>query len=476
MPYVKSISIKTTVKKSIQYILNPDKTEGLLYASGINCVANADIAYNQFCDVYKQYNDVLYSGSSKGKKAPIKAHHFIQSFKEGQVTPELAHKIAEEWASKVFGDNRQIVIATHIDKGHIHNHFIVNSLDFDGKKYYGNKSTLQRARNISDEICKKYSLDIIVGNKRKGVHYKEWMEKQKGTSWKHNIRLAIDKAIIKVNNIDELLEALKSEGYEVKRGKYISIKPKDNDRYVRTRTLGEDYTEENLIKRINDKDKELPIIDDYNKNITKTKTQHIKPKYQGIQLKYISLIKLISNLIVNGKKPVRKYNHKKPYSKENDYDINVLAAQLRLLNKENITTENELNIKYNEVTNSYIEAKRSIDKLASLEESLNGVIANVKLYLEMSKINELTSAQKLKLSIAKSVIEKYNISSESDLIKLQNERIKTVEKIQKLKDSFSETEKRYMAFRDLMKIHEQIKNDTYMKNILTYKKEKEIEL
>lgn len=473
MSYVKSISIKTTVKKSIQYILNPDKTEGLLYASGINCIANADVAYNQFCDVYKQYNDVLYSSSSKGKKAPIKAHHFIQSFKEGQVTPELAHKIAEEWASKVFGDNRQVVIATHTDKGHIHNHFIVNSLDFDGKKYYGNKSTLQRARNISDEICKKYNLDIIVGNKRKGVQYKEWMEKKKGTSWKHNIRLAIDKAVIKVNSLDELLEVLKGEGYEVKKGKYISIKSKDNDRYVRTRTLGEDYTEENLIKRINEKDKELPIIDDYNKNVIKTKSKQTKPKYQGIQLKYISLIKLISNLIVNGKKPVRKYNYKKPYSKENDYDINVLAAQLRLLNKENITSESELNIKLNEVTNVYIEAKKSIDKLSSLDESLNGVISNIKLYFEMSKNEELTSAQKLKLSIAKSVIDKYNISSESDLIKLQNERMKTTERIQKLKETFGDTEKRYMAFRDLMKIHEQVKNDTYIKNVMAYKKEKE---
>ena len=473
MSYVKSISIKTTVKKSIQYILNPDKTEGLLYASGINCIANTDIAYNQFCDVYKQYNDVLYSGSTKGKKAPIKAHHFIQSFKEGQITPELAHKIAEEWASKVFGDNRQIVIATHTDKGHIHNHFIVNSLDFDGKKYYGNKSTLQRARNISDEICKKYNLDIIVGNKRKGVQYKEWMEKKRGTSWKHNIRLAIDKAVLKVNNLEELLDVLKGEGYEVKRGKYISIKPKDNDRYVRTRTLGEDYTEESLLKRINEKEKELPIIDDYNKNVIRHKTKQTKPKYQGIQLKYISLIKLLSNLIVNGKKPIRKYNYKKPYCKENDYDINVLAAQLRLLNKENITSENELDLKFNEVTSVYIEAKRSIDKLASLDESLNGVISNVKLYFELSNMRELTSAQKLKLSIAKSVINKYNIGSENDLNKLQNERLKTKEKIQKLKETFGDTEKRYIEFRDLMKVHEQIKNDTYIKNVMAYRKEKQ---
>src|ERR1035437_9224314 len=102
MPYIKSISIKTTVNKSIKYILDPDKTEDLLYTTGINCIADNDIAYSQFCGVYKRYNEKLYNNVA-GKKSPIKAHHFIQSFKAGQVTPELAHKIAEEWANRTFG-------------------------------------------------------------------------------------------------------------------------------------------------------------------------------------------------------------------------------------------------------------------------------------------------------------------------------------------------------------------------------------
>lgn len=470
MSYVKSISIKTTVNKSIAYILNPDKTESLLFASGINCVADKDIAYGQFCGVYKQFNDRLYTGV-KGRKSPIKAHHFIQSFKEGQVTPELAHKIGKEWAEKVFGDNRQVIISTHTDKGHIHNHVIINSLDLDGKKYYGNKTTLKRARAIDNEICIKYGIPIIEKNMKKAVHYKEWMEKQKGNSWKNKLKLFIDKEVMKVNNLDELITSLKNNGYEVKKGKYISVKPLniENAHAVRTFRLGEDYSEVNLIKRIKEKDKELPILDEFNRSENLRKqtqsNNENKPKYQGIQLKYVSLIKIVADLIVNGKKPSRKYNPKKPYSKENDYDVNLLAMQLRLLNKENITTENELLLKYEEVNKTFNETKATINKLSSLCESLNGVISNVETYFQLKNKANLFPSENLKLTIAKSVIQKYNISNESDLNKLRSEYIKADKKQKELKQSFESLEKRFKEFNELVKTHESIKNDSYLKII-----------
>jgi hypothetical protein len=459
MPYVKSIPIRVTVNKTIKYVLNPDKTENLMFATGINCVPDAEICYDQFSAIYKQYERNLNWGC-KGNKKPVKAHHFVQSFKADQVTTELAFKIAQEWANKVFGDNRQVLIATHVDKGHIHTHFVVNSLDFNGKKYYSNKQTLNQARVISDDICKQYGIESIIGNKHKGVHYKEWMETKKGSSWKNNIRLSLDKGILRSNNLDELIAYMTDNGYEVKRGKYISIKTKDNERYVRTRNLGEDYTEDSLIRRIKEKDKELPIIEEINNTVKKAKKPY--NKYTGMQLKYVSLIKLVSDLIVNGKKPVRKYNPKRAYSKENDYDINMLAIQLRTLNRENITSESELSDKYIEVNNAFSETKKTIDKLSSLCNSLKGVIENTEVYLELVNKKKPNNEEKLKLTIAKSIVDKYNINSDNDLNKLRNEFIKSSGKLGELRNTFEEVENKYYEIRDIITTYNSIKNESYL--------------
>jgi len=468
--YVKSIPIKSTVNKSIAYILNPDKTEDLLFAAGINCIAEKNIAYSQFCGVYQQYSSKLNYWKS-GKKEMRIAYHFIQSFKEGHVTPELSHKIAKEWAEKVFGDNRQIVIATHIDKGHIHNHFIVNILDFNGKKYYDNKTTLKRARDIDNEICLKYGIEIIKENKKKAINYKEWMTKKAGTSWKNKIRLVIDKEIMKVQSIEELLNNLKVNGYEVKKGKYISIKPKNVDRWVRTKTLGDNYSEDSLIQRINDKSKELPIIESYNSNQRAKKTK--SNNYSGIQLKYVSLIRVMANLIVNGKKRVKKYDSKKPYSQENDYDINLLASQLQLLNREKISTEEELMKKFQEAKNEYEESKKRIDQLLGLAESINGVISNGENYFKLLEKSELTSPEKLKLTITKAVIDKYNIQDKDDFKKLKSKYDITISESNGLRESFDSLMKRYKEFSLLVKTYKAIKDENYLGGVQANNKDNE---
>ncbi|MFW6008563.1 MAG: relaxase/mobilization nuclease domain-containing protein [archaeon] len=466
MPYVKSIPVRVTVGKCINYVLNSDKTQDLLYSSGINCIAEKDIAKNQYKAVHNQF----VNNKSKGKKRNILAHHFIQSFKAGDVNPELAHKIANEWAEKVFGDNRQVIIATHLDKGHIHTHFVVNAYDFDGKKYYSNKNNLQKARNLSDDICKEYGIELIQGNKNKGVHYKEWMEKQKGTSWKHNIKLAIDKAVIKSKDLDHLLQILKEEKYEIKRGKYISIRPPEKERFVRTKTLGENYTVDRLKERIKNKDKELSIIDDYNKNQNhkkqnKSNSKPINNKYKGIQLEYVSMIKLISNLIIKDNKKPIKYNRKKPYSKENDYHINLLASQLRFLNKENITSEKDLNNKFNKLKDAHKKTKQSIDKLSSLTESLKGVISNFETYNELKNKKNLTASENLKLTMSKTIIEKYNIKNQADLNKLINKFNESNDKLNELKSEFKIYDQRYNQFKQTIDIRNQIKNEKFIKNI-----------
>ncbi|MCM1061936.1 MAG: relaxase/mobilization nuclease domain-containing protein, partial [Eubacterium sp.] len=123
MPYVKSISIHQTVNRSIAYILNPDKTEDLMYATSLNCLTNAADAYLAMRTVYEHFSGYKFNEPIPLKgKGRVKAIHYIQSFDPADnISPELAHKIAKAFVRKTFGDDCQVVIATHVDKRHVHN-------------------------------------------------------------------------------------------------------------------------------------------------------------------------------------------------------------------------------------------------------------------------------------------------------------------------------------------------------------------
>lgn len=468
MPYVKSIPIRSTVNRSIAYILNPSKTDDLLYIDGINVVADKALAYQQFKNIYIHHN-ALNNKNKNLKKRPILAHHFVQSFKEGDVTPEIAKKIGYEWAKRVFGENHQVVIATHNDKGHIHNHFIVNAYGFNGKKFYSNKTSLNRLRAISDEISLEYGIQPIIGNNRKGVHYKEWMEKKKGTSWKEKIRLAIDKAILKSNSIEDVLNELKKQGFEVKRGKYISVRPKYLKRFVRIHNLGGGYSEQEIMQRIKEKYKD-PIIQlqqmerPGTTRMTKQRT-HKKSEYRGIQLKYVSLIRLLAKLIMDDKKPVRKVYRKKPYSVQNDYDVYTLASHLRFLNREGIESADQLYQKMQEVKNEFEKAKESINRLNSLSATLENVITHANTYFRLLQDKNFSRSSKLKFSIAKSICEKYNIRKMEDIEKLTNELNKVNDEREKLRNTFDSLNQRYKEVSKIVETYRKISDNTYLDSI-----------
>ena len=217
-------------------------------------MTDAESAYLQMRLVYDQFaKDHFNSLPPLQGKGSVKAIHYIQSFSpDDDVTPELAHKIAKAFLRKAFGDDVQAVIATHVDKDHLHSHIIINSYSLSGKKYYANRKSLKRIREISDGVCKAFGIDIHpnLTGKGKSINHKEWEHRKNGTSWKQQIRDEIDKLIPTVNSLDELLQILEEHGYEVKRGKYISIRAPGQERFVRTKTLGDEYTEESLKARI----------------------------------------------------------------------------------------------------------------------------------------------------------------------------------------------------------------------------------
>ncbi len=239
MAVTKTHPIKSTLKAAIDYICNPEKTDGRLLISSFGCTAEtADIEFSW------TRRHVIDKGSNLGR-------HLIQAFEPGEVSPEEAHQIGMELAREVLGGKYEFVLTTHIDKDHVHNHLIFNAVSFtDHKHYHSNKRSYHGIRRASDRLCKEHGLSVIVPGREKGKSYIEHQAAQVGTSYKAKLKAAIDRLIPASADMEDLLARLQREGYEIKRGKYISCRASDQERFTRMKTLGMDYTEEAIAARI----------------------------------------------------------------------------------------------------------------------------------------------------------------------------------------------------------------------------------
>ena len=239
MAVTKTHPIKSTLKAAIDYILNPDKTDGKLLASSFGCgIETADIEF-------------AWTREAAGDRGTHLGRHLIQSFAVGETTPEEAHKIGMELAKEVLGGKYEFVLTTHVDKGNLHNHLIFNAVSFvDYKKYHSNKQSYHFIRRVSDRICKEHGLSVVTPGQDKGKSYAEYNAEKQGTSYKAKLKLAIDTLIPQVKDFDELLRRLQEIGYEIKQGKYISFRAAGQERFTRCKTLGVSYTEEAIKDRI----------------------------------------------------------------------------------------------------------------------------------------------------------------------------------------------------------------------------------
>ena len=239
MAITKTHPIKSTLKAAIDYICNPEKTDGKLLVSSYGCTAEtADI---EFAWTRRHAID---KGTHLGR-------HLIQAFEPGEVSPEEAHEIGMQLAKEVLGGKYEFVLTTHIDKDHIHNHLIFNAVSFvDHKHYHSNKRSYHYIRRTSDRLCKEHGLSVIIPGKDKGKSYIEHQAAQAGTSYKAKLKAAIDRLIPASADFEDLLLRLQREGYEIKRGKYVSCRASDQERFTRMKTLGADYTEEAITARI----------------------------------------------------------------------------------------------------------------------------------------------------------------------------------------------------------------------------------
>jgi len=379
-------------------------------------------AYEEMKRVYE-----FYSGRSfnepipQNRKGRVKLIHYIQSFDiKEKISAGTANEIALATVRKMFGENVQAVVAAHNDTEHIHNHVIVNVYDLEGKRFYSNQNSLKKLKRISDEVCLQFGVqpyDKTLMTKPAISAYNEWEHLKKGTSWKQRIRNKIDLLIPTVRSINELLAELERRGYTIKRGKYISVKAPEQQRFVRTKTLGEAYTEENIIKRIS--------------KAVQINSKKFHDSYYNLCGKFVQACGAYRFT-----KPAIAahdfyYGQYVTLVKENLNSIEMVRNRLSETEKLCAETETAVNAAYEK----YSEAK-SVLKLA--ERYFDGMSGVQKLFPK-SQIDKAASA----------VVRQYNLKSESDIGTLRDSVTVAKSELVLLKNNYAAVFAEVRKYRDI---------------------------
>ena len=236
MAITKIHAVKHTVGKSITYIGNDLKTENGEYISTFGCAyETAELEFELTAQ------QARYDG---GKN---QAYHLIQSFKQGEVTPEQCHDIGKKLADEVLGGKYEYVIATHTNCGHYHNHIIFNAVSFkDHKRYKSDKKSYYRIREISDKICAEYGLNVIEESK----HRNSYEHKKTYISNKYRIKKAIDECILYAADYEDFIQQMQSRNYIVRQDEWLWFRDSSNKRFTKTDTIGKSYSKDNIERRI----------------------------------------------------------------------------------------------------------------------------------------------------------------------------------------------------------------------------------
>lgn len=247
MAITKIHPIKSTINLAISYITNEEKTDEKILVSTNKCFAST--AHTDFMKT-REYNKV---------NRTVLARHLIPSFMPGEATPEIAHQIGMKLCKRILKYQYEFLLTTHKDKGHIHNHIIFNNVNMiTGKCYQSNKRSYHQIRYQSDKFCKENNLSIIdefyeTYRMKYKTNGKSWYENnkfKKGPSWKSKLQFDIDRAIKQSNDLDDFIKRMATLNYKIKYRKHNAFKHKDKERFIRVKTIEEDYTEDKLKERI----------------------------------------------------------------------------------------------------------------------------------------------------------------------------------------------------------------------------------
>lgn len=314
----------------MDYATQDYKTEKQYYVSGINCLP--EIARQQMLLTKKHW----------AKEGGIVAFHAYQSFAPGEVSPELAHEIGLKLAQELWGERFEVIVATHLDKAHLHSHFVLNSVSFkDGKRYNDCKTTYDLLRRTSDRLCQEYGLSVIENPQRgKQRSYDAWQAERDGkATWWSIVRNDMDIAMKQSVSMQAFIRHLKALGYEIKPGKYLAIRPQGKERFIRLKTLGDNYSEDAIKRRILSQSLPERIIKPMKPALEHAKYRGdfklMKPSVKGLRALYFYYLYLL-------RKAQRQPESAPFLLREDIRKMDEYSAQTKLLCKHRIETKEQL--------------------------------------------------------------------------------------------------------------------------------------
>ena len=352
------------LKRSLDYVMNPEKTQDGRLVGAINC--QVDSAFEQMKATKRMF----------GKVDKRQGYHIILSFKEDEVNPDMAFEITRRFVEEYLGKSYEAVYVVHDNTAHVHSHIVFNSVSFvDGKKYrYEKGDWAKYIQPITNKLCQEYGLSIIDvddGSKEKEHEsYKDWSEYREGSFvWADMIKRDLDSCILQAGNYEQFLELLSDKGYEVKQGKYLAVKPQGMTRFRRCKTLGDMYSDEVIRERIEKED--ISFYREQQKEVQpvlcKCKVRRYRrAKMSGLQKRYYAKLYRIGKL------------KKKPYSQVWKYRDDIrkmhkLQEQYLFLVRHKIESAEELVSVLDNLTDKKKEASKEKSKTYKAKERFKDI-------------------------------------------------------------------------------------------------------
>ena len=332
MAVTKFLTRKTRLDTIIKYIMNGEKTEKMMYVSGVNC--RPDTAIYEMQDTKKRF----------GKEDGIISYHLIQSFDGKEVSPKKCHELGLQYAKELFGDDFQFVVATHLNTDNVHNHIVINSVSFkSGNKFYSNRETKDFIRMTSDFICRENGLSVIKTPWKNKGYYKLYA---KNNPYMQLVKKDIDEAIAISNSYKGFISKLEAKGYYVSENEDTGLIIERNNSYqvVRPQELfGDNYSKEKIKYRIENKIYARAFIPKKKYKMSIEEYNKFKQKQRQHQLRELpALYILICLLLKIDPLPdkIKIKDYKVPITKE----MKISLKHLESLNQQTILlAENKIN-------------------------------------------------------------------------------------------------------------------------------------
>lgn len=385
--------------------MNKDKTEEFFYVSGINC--EIDTALQQMNQTKRLFN------KTKG----ILGFHGYQSFKEGEITPELAHEIGVKLANEMWGDRFEVVVSTHLNTKHLHNHFIVNSVSFvDGMKFYSNRSSTARLREISDDLCKEYGLSVLdeKPTSKGRIYFPYYLKNTNRNNYYKKTKRDIDIAIAKSSNYKEFIEILSSMNYEVQNryGK-LSVRNLDYKRNIRIeRYFGEEYSIDNIKSRILEEE----YIENVSQNNKSFNKKNFNQKHHGIVALYRYYCYLLKVY------PNKKYNNY-AYIKDDVIKLEKYNSIIRMFDREQITDDESFRKYEIMINNKYDDLINIRKKLRKQFSSINNEQEKIRILKKIKEINEELPKLKKEIDLCNEInVESKSIKEKIEGLEKENQK------------------------------------------------------